>query len=127
MKFFLQTILLITGISALFGGGQLMLMPDGSGLGMSMALLQYSPFEDFFVPGLFLFSVIGLGSIAVFITGALRVWFYGRASRMAGILILIWLIIQILSIRTFSWLQVLIALFGLSMILLPGYIRKYSV
>ncbi len=127
MKFFLQTILLITGISALFGGGQLMLIRDGNGLGISMALLQYSPFKDFFVPGLFLFGVIGMGSVTVFITGALRMWFYGRASKMLGIFILLWLIIQILSIRTFSWLQVVIALFGLAMILLPRHIRKYSV
>lgn len=100
---------------------------DGNGLSINMALLQYSPFEDFFVPGLFLFGVIGFGSVAVFITGVLRIWFYGRASKMLGILILLWLIIQILSIRTFSWLQVVSALFGLAMILLPRHIRKYSV
>jgi len=127
MKFFLQSILLITGISALYGGGQLLRFQDGNGLSMNMALLQYSPFEDFFVPGLFLFGVIGFGSVAVFITGVLRIWFYGRASKMLGILILLWLIIQILSIRTFSWLQVVSALFGLAMILLPRHIRKYSV
>ena len=127
MKFFLQSILLITGISALYGGGQLLRFQDGNGLSMNMALLQYSPFEDFFVPGLFLFGVIGFGSVAVFITGVLRIWFYGRASKMLGILILLWLIIQILSIRTFSWLQVVSALLGLAMILLPRHIRKYSV
>jgi hypothetical protein len=127
MKFILQSILLFNGISALYGGAQLLLMPDGSGLGMSTDLLEYSPFEDFFVPGLFLFGIIGLGSIIVFISGALKIWIYGRASRMVGILMLLWLIIQILSIRTFSWLQVLIALFGLAMVLLPGYIRKYSI
>jgi hypothetical protein len=127
MKFFLQSILLITGISALYGGGQLLRFQDGNGLSINMALLQYSPFEDFFVPGLFLFGVIGFGSVAVFITGVLRIWFYGRASKMLGILILLWLIIQILSIRTFSWLQVVSALFGLAMILLPRHIRKYSV
>lgn len=125
MKALLQSILLFTSISSLFGGAQLLYRTDGSSLGMSTELLRYAPFEDFFIPGLFLFTVLGLGSLAIFISGIKQTWYYARATKMQGILLLLWLIIQIMSIRTFSWLQVLMALIAICLILIPSYLRKH--
>ena len=125
MKSILQSIILFTSISSLVGGGQLLYRTDGSTLGMSTELLRYSPFDDFLIPGLFLFIVFGFGSLAIFISGIKQTWYYARATKIQGILLLLWLIIQILNIRTFSWLQVLMALIALCLILMPGYLRKY--
>lgn len=126
MKAILQTLLLLTGISSLFGGGHLLYKNDGSSLGMSTDLLMYSPFDDFMIPGLFLFVVFGIGSLAIFLSGIKHTWFYARVAKMQGILLLFWLVVQILSIRTFSWFQVLMALIALCLVLMPGYLRKYN-
>jgi hypothetical protein len=127
MKSVLQFLLIFTGLSGMFGGGALLYTPDGSSLGMSLDLLAYAPFSDFFIPGLFLFTVLGLGSLLIAFSGLFRKWYYGRAARLQGIFLLLWLVIQILSIRTFSWLQVLMALIGIFLLLLPGHIKTHRI
>lgn len=126
MKSVLQFLLIFTGLTAIYGGGALLYTPDGSSLGMSLDLLSYAPFTDFFLPGLFLFTILGLGSLVIALTGMLKKWYYGRAARLQGVFLLLWLVIQILCIRTFSWLQVLMALIGILLLLLPGHIRRHE-
>ena len=48
------------GLGALGGGGMLSISPSGQLLGMPLSLLAGSPFHDFLVPGLLLFSVLGV-------------------------------------------------------------------
>jgi hypothetical protein len=48
------------GIGAFFGGGALVLSPDGTLLRMPMELLRYSPFHSFLIPGIILLSVLGV-------------------------------------------------------------------
>lgn len=48
------------GVGALYGGFSL--INDAEGFGMESAWLEHSPFEDYLVPGLFLFVVVGLGN-----------------------------------------------------------------
>ena len=51
------------GLGALFGGGALMLAPDGHLLGMPTSLLAGSPFSSFLIPGTILFTVIGIAPL----------------------------------------------------------------
>jgi hypothetical protein len=51
------------GLGALFGGGALILAPDGHLLGMPVTLLTGSPFTSFLVPGIILFSLIGVAPL----------------------------------------------------------------
>lgn len=51
------------GLGALFGGGALILAPDGHLLGMPVKLLAGSPFPTFLVPGIILFSLVGLAPL----------------------------------------------------------------
>ena len=51
------------GIGALFGGGALILAPDGHLLGMPTKLLAGSPFPNFLVPGIILFTFVGLAPL----------------------------------------------------------------
>ncbi len=50
---------LLLGIGAVFGGGLLMLAPDGSLLSMPLSLLQYSTFRSYLIPGMILFLALG--------------------------------------------------------------------
>ena len=51
------------GLGALFGGGALILAPDGHLLGMPTKLLAGSPFTSFLVSGIILFTVVGVAPL----------------------------------------------------------------
>lgn len=51
------------GLGALFGGGALILAPDGHLLGMPTRLLAGSPFPSFLFPGIILFTLIGIAPL----------------------------------------------------------------
>src|ERR1700730_939000 len=51
---------LLLGVGAVFGGGVLILAPDGHLIGMPMNLLANSPFTNFLAPGLLLFFFVGI-------------------------------------------------------------------
>jgi hypothetical protein len=51
------------GLGALFGGGALILGPDGHLLGMPTTLLAGSPFPSYRVPGIILFTLVGVAPV----------------------------------------------------------------
>ncbi|TME50353.1 MAG: hypothetical protein E6I60_12065 [Chloroflexi bacterium] len=51
------------GLGAVFGGGAFILAPDGHLLGMPTTLLAGSPFPSYLVPGIVLFTFVGLGPL----------------------------------------------------------------
>jgi hypothetical protein len=91
-------LLLFQGISGLAGGLGLMLDPSGEGLGLSMTLLEGSPFPDYLVPGLVLFIVLGMAPMVV----ARGVWVGLQASWIGALVVggalVIWITVQIRTI-----------------------------
>jgi hypothetical protein len=54
-------LLAFLGLSAIGGGGALIISPSGKMLGgLPLSLLQNSPFHNFLIPGIILFVVLGL-------------------------------------------------------------------
>lgn len=53
-------LLAMLGIGALFGGGVLIISPSGELFGMPLSMLENSPFDNFLLPGIILFSVLGV-------------------------------------------------------------------
>src|ERR1700675_1064190 len=51
------------GLGALFGGGAFILGPDGHLLGMPTKLLAGSPFTSYLIPGIILFTFIGIAPL----------------------------------------------------------------
>lgn len=48
------------GLGAVFGGGVLIISPTGALIGMPLSMLAGSPFHSFLIPGILLFTVIGI-------------------------------------------------------------------
>lgn len=98
-------LLIFNAIGAFASGGLLMFKPDGSGLGLPLALLKTSPFEDYFIPGLVLLIVNGVFSLV----GAYFVFknHYLRAIAMIilGILMIGWISFEVYWIGYESWIQ----------------------
>lgn len=51
---------ILLGIGAVFGGGALIIKPDGALMSMPSTILAGSPFKDFLIPGIILFIVLGV-------------------------------------------------------------------
>lgn len=131
------------GIGALFGGGSLILSPDGSLLHVPITLLQYTPFHNFFIPGLILF--LGLGVLPLFtaiylisdkpIKGAKRLcidqselWSW-NLSLYIGFILIIWITMEIYMIQAIVFIHVFYIFLGLAIqavTLLPSVRSHYS-
>jgi hypothetical protein len=61
----LLTLLALLGAGAIFGGSVLIISPSGKLFGMPLSMLDNSPFKNFLIPGLVLFSVLGLVPIGL--------------------------------------------------------------
>jgi len=100
-----------------FGGGY------SGAKGVPPEWLNNSPFKSYFIPGLFLFFIVG-GS---FLTAAVLVFARSRHARRASILSVVivyaWLAVQMLIIGYVSWMQPVTALTAL-LILLLAWISK---
>ena len=85
---------------------------------------EEAPFPDFFVPGLFLLSVNGVGHLAAGILTFLKFRYAGEVAVFFGAVLVVWIIIQVLWIGLTSFLQPLYFVFGLVEILLGQRLRK---
>jgi hypothetical protein len=67
LLFILVFLLGFLSLGAIFGGGALMIYPGGELLRMPTSNLGTAPFKNFFIPGLILFSALGLLPVIVII------------------------------------------------------------
>lgn len=132
----------LLSLNALGGGAALMFAPDGSLLQIPMEWIARTPFPDFFLPGLILFTVNGLFPMLT-LYGLLfqprwkfpeRLNLYPRRhwswtyALYCGIIAVIWIALQQIMTEYFL-LQPVIALTGIGIViaaLLPRVMRWYS-
>lgn len=108
---------LIVGLGGL-AGGYAGLTDIQQPLGAPHSMLEGSPFTSFFIPALFLFSVIGIGNLI----SALLVSRYSilgpLASFVTGFLLVAWIVIQCLVIHDIVALHVIFFCIGLMQVVL---------
>jgi hypothetical protein len=138
LSFWLLLVLLaFLGIGALGGGAFLVIDPSGASMQWSLEALNGSPFQNYLIPGLLLFTVFGVGSIVVITALLLRpTWsfatsltrFTGKhwawsAAFSIGLGQIIWIITEVFTVSISSWLQPVCAATGVLIMLLtlePG-------
>jgi hypothetical protein len=134
--------LIFLGIGATAGGGMLILKPDGSLLGMDPQWLDHSPFNDYLIPGLLLFTMGGLLPLFSCVGLLLKpgwkwantlniysnrhwAWTY---SLYSGIIVITWITVQLIMTQYF-WLQLVMIFTGLLIIvltLMPSVMKYYE-
>ncbi|MFF2019155.1 hypothetical protein [Paenibacillus sp. NPDC058177] len=124
MLYILQVFL---GVGAVAGGGALVADPGGGLLGMPLTLLERSPFSDFLVPGLLLFTVFGLFPLLVLYSMIRRPqWRWAEAlnpfrtlhsswafSLYVGFGLIIWIMVQTYILNAVHWIHILYMSLGL--------------
>ena len=100
-------------LGAIPAGFSMIIQPNGSGLGMTTKFLHESPFTNFFIPGLFLFTVNGLANLVVSILTFRKHKYSGKLSLMLGLILVGWIVIQVWSTGYISFMQPLFFSIGL--------------
>lgn len=124
IRYTLGILLLLVALNALAGGYYGMSGAEG----VPVKWLSGSPFHNYFIPGLFLFA--GIGGLALL--AAIAVFRHNKIARnisfFCGIILLVWLIVQVSIIGYVSWMQptTATAAFGILFLswLLPGINKK---
>ena len=119
------------GLSAIGGGGALIISPSGNLLGgLPLSILKNSPFADFLIPGIILFVVLGL--VPALLIFALRKktasslaehfnlfkdmhWAWSFSIYVAFALI-IWIQVETMYIQGVGWLQTFYMLLSIPLI-----------
>jgi hypothetical protein len=133
----------LLGLGAFVSGILMMAFPDGSLMQMPLDMLKYSPFPHFFIPGAILCTLLGVFPLAV----AYSLWqrpswrwpealnpakglhWSWSASWAAGVILVIWITVQVVLLRSIAFLHVLYFVWGWVLIvltLIPGVHRHYA-
>lgn len=96
---------IFVGVSAVSGALPMLLNPNGSSQGLTLEALQNTPFASYFIPGLILLLVNGIGSlIASYFSLKLKIA-AGILGVLFGIGLIIWMVTQFILIGYSNWLQ----------------------
>jgi hypothetical protein len=106
------------GIGALAGGLAAIINPNEP-LGLTVEALENSPFSNFLIPGIILFTVIGIGNItSAFFMSRFKLRFQGYMSSVFSWALVIWIIVQCIMLNTVVFLHVLFFVIGLIKVVL---------
>lgn len=104
------------GLTALFGGGSLVADPSGERMEIPLEWLNGTPFADYFVPGLVLFSVLGVGSFVV-LYGVVRRRSWGWWAAIGlGFALVTWIVTQMVLIQQVHALHAIYGGLGLFLV-----------
>ena len=96
LRILILCLLLFLGLSGLYGGYKLMTDPTGGSLKMPLQLIEETPFQDYLIPGIILFSGIGILSIVIAILVLYKVKSYPIYIMGQGVVLIIWLTTELL-------------------------------
>lgn len=98
--------------------------PSGSALGTPLSLLEGSPFTDFLIPGIFLLVVNGIGSMFGAGLSFTKKRYAQEIAIVLGTILVAWIVIQVVIIRSFSWLHIFYFFLGVVELVIGLYIMR---
>ena len=103
---------LFVGIGALFGGLAAIINPYEP-LGITLEPLKNSPFSNYLIPGIILFTIIGLGNIISALMLRFKSRFQGYISSVFSWALVIWIVVQVIMLNAVAFPHVLYFIIGL--------------
>ncbi len=134
-------LLVFLAVGAIFGGGGLILGPDGELIHMPFSHLQGSPFSNFLIPGILLFVFNGIYPLII----AYSLWkkpgwrwpdminpfkqhhWSWAGALAAGMIVLVWITVEMMWVP-FGLVHVFYLIYGVALIVitLSSTVRNYS-
>ena len=112
-------LLLVNGVGAILGGWGFIRDPiSGGAMQMPLENLEHSPFKDYLIPGIILFVFNGLFSLGIFILTLVKYKRYPALLIFQGYILSIWIIVQLIMIRSFHYLHAIFGGIGVILIIL---------
>lgn len=122
IRYTLGILLLLIAINA-FGGGVYGMMGAKN---IPTEWLKGSPFHNYFIPGLILFTCVGGSALFAAIVVFKRQYIAGKAAFICGIIIILWLTVQVAIIGYVSWMQPATAVAAIIILFLTQQFKKYE-
>lgn len=123
MRTLLFILISFVAFTSLISGLILISYPDGSVLQMSVDLLNTSPFKNFLIPGIVLTVFVGgTNLLAAFFNMKRSANRYNWALA-GGVMACGWVLVQMLLINTFFWLQLVYLGIGILMTLIAYQLK----
>ena len=113
-------------VGALPAGLSLILDPSGKSFGFTADILDNSPFENFLIPGFFLFIIFGLAHIVAAVLSFGRNRNTGVIGSTLGLFLVVWICLQFYFIGFVQFLQPLFLIIGLIEIILAYLLIKQT-
>ena len=109
---FLFILHIFVGLGAIGGGFMAILNPQSPG-GMPIDSLKNSPFTNFLIPGVILFTVIGLGNIFSALLMKIKSRYKSYISVTFSFALVIWIIVQCIMLRVIVHLHIIFFIIAL--------------
>lgn len=112
---FVLGLLLFNGVSAVGGGIALMtgLIPE------QPTWVEHTDFSSLYFPGVILLAIVGGSSLFAASAMIIRIAGWQLASILSGVIMIVWIVAEIASIRAFHFLQVIYLVTGAAVIWWP--------
>ncbi|MDP4151818.1 MAG: hypothetical protein Q8865_00050 [Bacillota bacterium] len=114
MKLLYRTMLILhafIGIGGMAGGLGAITNPNLP-MGVSTELLKNSPFSNYLIPGILLFSVIGIGNVIASVGILCKFKWQGYLSSVFSWALVIWIIVQCIMLRMVATLHIVFFFIG---------------
>lgn len=111
LRLLLLLIHVFVGLGALAGGYACLVDPV-TPLGATTDMLQGSPFSTFLIPGIVLFGLFGVGNLVSIILLSKQNKYLGYVAGLLGGSMIVWIVVQVLIIKTVVFLHVLFFTIG---------------
>ena len=95
-------LLFFLGLNALVSGYLFIYEPSGAAIGLNTDYIKHSPFSNFLIPGIFLFTFIGISSCIVAILSIKKTRNYQKYIFLQGLILSSWILIQVGMVRDFN-------------------------
>lgn len=109
----LASLHLFVGIGAIFGGLGVIINPTGESFGITTDILKRGPFTDFLIPGLILFTFIGIMDIVVGVFALKNYKYQAYLSGVMGVGLMVFITVQCIILNDIIYLHIIFFILGL--------------
>jgi hypothetical protein len=125
-RIFAVVLLIFVAAGALYAGSSFIKNPSGQGLGMNITYLAYSPFSNYFIPGIILFTVFGIFSLVAAGAAITQRRHYAWLIFSQGTLLSGWILVQVIMVRDFAVQQWLFLIIGILLSVTGWLLSKWN-